>query len=171
MNNIVIILLLVAGLVSGYFIGDYRGANARRALETAVETSKELTATLQQSNAQLSAELNTINENYQKELDGLRQKHAADNTEWARLKESLNVTIKQQQSRLQQLNNYLDQLLAKQNSVSGVERQRLEQEIARLRVEIGTLSRESEGATCLSRQVPQTVIELLNGVKVAGGVQ
>lgn len=169
MNNLVIALLLIAGLVSGYFIGDYRGASTRKALAEAVETGKILNEELQKSNDSLKADLDQINGKHEQELKALRDKYAADSAAWERTRASLAETIKNQNGRLSQLNSSLDAMLGKLGASSGAEKQKIEANIATLRKEIERLNRDLNGNVCLQQQAPASVIEALNSAGIDTG--
>lgn len=162
MKNLLLLLVLVCGLAAGYFVGDYRGKEARLALEKAIETGRTVEREREAALLALKKELDEINTKYRHDLDASRQDYAARSAEWERAKAGLDETIRRQSDKLAAANRNIEQLTSRLGASSGPERERLEQEIARLRKQSAELQRELEGNRCLKTAVPRSVLEALD---------
>ena len=167
-RNIVLLLVLVTGLVAGYFIGDYRGRAAREALQKTIATGQSIDDELRTANASLKAELERVNGRHAQDIERLRAEYSENSVEWQQTKRGLDGTIRLQHARLVALNRSLDELIAQLGRSHGAEKAQLEQKIAILRNDIDFLLREANGNACLQTQVPNSVIETLNGTDKAG---
>lgn len=161
MRNLILLLVLVAGLLGGYFVGDYRGKDAREALERAIETGNKVEQERLGTISALKADLKTIDEKHAREINAIRQDFEARSVEWQLVKARLDQTILRQKSMLGELNTKLAELTGKAGTSTGSEKDKLEQEIARLRMERANLEREMKGNVCLETQVPRSVIDAL----------
>lgn len=168
MKNILLLLVLVSGLVAGYFVGDYRGKEARRALEDAVRMGQSIDRELRDSNASLKADLSGVNSRHAEELERLHAEYASKSAEWQRVRQGLDGTIRYQNAKLAAHNRMLDELLEKLGSTGDAERAAVEQKIALLRKDIDGLLQEINGNTCLKTAVPHVVIDTLNGPRQIG---
>jgi Skp family chaperone for outer membrane proteins len=166
MRNITLLLVLLSGLLAGYLIGDYRGKEARTALEKAIATGKTLEQERQTAITQLKTELDGINEKHNQELQKIRKDNAYKTAEWQRTKQGLDDKIKLSTAKLSESETRLKSLTPQSNSASGAERAKLEQEIAHLRQEQNVLRNEIEGNSCLQAHVPQSVFTALNETNV-----
>ena len=169
MKNIPLLLVLIAGLVSGYFVGDYRGNKARIALEETIKTGQLVDEELRAANAQLKTELAVVGDKYKKDIEELHSEYDDHSAEWQRVKRGLGDTINRQNSKLVELNQSLDDLIVKVGRSDGAEKVLLEQKIAILRIDIDHLLSESRGNTCLKQQVPYSVIDALNNANLPRG--
>lgn len=167
-RNIVLLLVLVTGLVAGYFIGDYRGREAREALEKTIETGHSIDDELRTANATLKAELEGVNGKHAQDIERLRAEFSENSVEWQHTKSGLDGTIRLQNSRLVALNRALGELIAQLGQSHGAEKVLLEQKIAILKNDIDFLLHEVNGNSCLKTQVPDSVIETLNGPGKSG---
>lgn len=162
-RNIVLLMVLVTGLVAGYFIGDYRGSKAREALQKAIATGQSIDDELRTANATLKAELEGVTGRHAQDIERLRAEFSENSAEWQHTKSGLDGTIRLQNSRLVALNGALGELIAQLGRSHGAEKVHLEQKIAILKNDIDFLLREVNGNACLQTQVPDSVIETLNG--------
>ena len=163
MRNFVLLLVLVCGLASGYFIGDWRGKDARKALEMAIETGKTLEREREAAIVALKKDLDDINAKYRRDMEANRKDYETRSIAWDRTKAELDKTIKRQTEKLAESNRNIDDLTAKLGGSVGAEKERLKQEIARLRKQNAELQREAEGNRCLKTQVPRSVLDALGG--------
>jgi chromosome segregation ATPase len=168
LRNIILLLILISGLATGYFIGDYRGKAAREALEKTVKAGQSLDDELHTANATLKAELISVNEKHSKEMERLRTEYSKNSADWQRTRGTLDETIKRQNSRLAELNGALGELIVRLGRTDGAEKVQLEQKIAMLRQDIDALLRELNGNVCLKARVPGKVVETLNGTNQTG---
>jgi len=168
LRNIILLLILISGLVTGYFIGDYRGKAAREALEKTVKAGQSLDDELRTANASLKAELIGVNDKHTLEMDRLQAEYNRNSADWQRTRSSLDETIKRQNSRLAELNGALGELMARLGRSAGAEKAQLEQKIAMLRQDIDALLKELNGNVCLKARVPDKVVETLNGTSQIG---
>lgn len=168
MKNILLLMVLVSGLVTGYFMGDYRGREARRVLEDAARMGQAIDKELRDANANLKNDLNSVNDRHTQELQKLHEEYASKSAEWQRVKQGLAGTISYQNVKLAEHNRMLDELLERLGRTDGAEKVAMEQKIAILRQDIDMLLREINGNTCLKTPVPQAVIDTLNGPRQLG---
>lgn len=163
-------MVLVAGLVSGYFVGDYRSKDAREALERAIVTGKTIEQERLATIAALNADLKAASEKYTRDIDAIRKDYEAKSIEWQRVKAGLNETINRQRTSLANLNTKVAELMEKSGASTGAEKEKLEHEIARLRKERAELEREMNGNVCLETQVPRSVHKALGGMDKKGNI-
>lgn len=168
MRNLTLLLVLVSGLLSGYLIGDFRGKDAREALQKAIETGKTLDADRETTIARLKTELDGINAKHHRELDAIRKISDAKAAEWRRTKDGLDDDIRLSTAKLAASDTRLKALTTRRDAASGADRARLDQEIERLRNERDELRREIEGSACLQARVPHGVFDALNVANAAG---
>lgn len=167
MRNFILLLVLVSGLLAGYFIGDYRGRDAREALGKAIETGKTLEAERMTTISRLKTELEGINEKHRQELAAVRKDNNAKVAGWRRTKSNLANTITHTTATLAESDNRLKSLISQRDSASGAEKPKIELEIARLQKEREDLRQESAGDACLQARAPHSVFEALNETNVA----
>ena len=168
MKNLVLLLILVSGFLSGYLVGDYRGKDARESLKKAVETGKTLDSEREAAITQLKTELEGINARHQRELETIRKDNETRVAAWRRSKDGLNDKIKRSSAMLSESDTELKSLVTRRDGASGAERTRLELEIARLQKERDGLRAEIEGGSCLQARVPHSVYDALNEEIVVG---
>jgi hypothetical protein len=168
MNKYILLLVLFSGLLAGYFIGDYRGKDAREALNKAIETGKTLESERETAITKLKTELEGINEKHQQEISAIRKDNDARVAEWRRTKDGLENTIKLTTAKLTASDVRLKSLVSQRDGATGADKTRLDQEIARLKNEQLGLRQEIEGSACLQARVPNSVFDALNEVIVAG---
>lgn len=168
MKNLILLLVLVSGFLSGYLIGDYRGKAAREALQKAIETGKNLDADRETAIAELKTELDGINEKHHRELEAVRRSSASRANEWRLAKDGLDDDIRLSTARLAASDAKLGSLIAQRDGASGADPARLDVEIERLRKERDELRREIEGNTCLKARVPQGVFDALQVANARG---
>lgn len=161
MKNIVLLLILLAGLVAGYFVGDYRGRDARRALEEATAAGKELDEKRQQEIVRLNADLDTINRKHAADVAALRQEGEASKAGWEAAKAGLDETIARQKSSAGELTANIARLQDQAGNASGDERKQLEAEIARLQRDLAATRRQLDGNVCLKTPIPSSVFDAL----------
>ena len=171
MKNLVLLLVLVAGFLSGYLIGDYRGKAARETLQKAIETGKTLDADRNTAIARLRTELDGVYDRHRRELEAIRKSSDAGAAEWRRTKDGLDDDIRLSTARLVVSETRLKSLVAQRDTTSGADRARLDLEIARLRKERDELRREIEGSACLQARVPHGVFDALQVANVTGSGQ
>ena len=162
MRNITLLLVLVSGLLAGYLIGDYRGKDARAALNKTIETGKTLEQERLTTIAQLKTELEGINEKHSREMERIRKDNAGKTAGWQRTKQGLDDKIKLSTAKLAESETRSKSLTVQSNGASGAEKAKLEQEIKLLEQEQNTLRSEIEGNSCLRARVPQSVFTALN---------
>lgn len=168
MRNLILLLVLVSGFLSGYLIGDYRGKAARETLQQAIETGKTLDADRETTIARLKTELDGINDKHHRELEAIRRNSASKAAEWRRTKDGLDDDIRLSTAKLAVSDTRLKALVTRRDSASGAEQTRLDPEIERLRKERDELRREIEGNTCLQARVPHGVFDALQVANAAG---
>lgn len=169
MRNFVLLLVLGCGMASGYFVGDYRGKEARAALEKAIAMGMALDREREAVIASLRKDLADIDAKYQRDLEASRRDYEARSVEWQRAKAGLDETIRRQTARIAAANQDLEKLRGQLDGATGDERVKLEQEIARLRKVRADLQRELDGNRCLGTPVPQSVFDALGGAANRGG--
>jgi hypothetical protein len=168
MNRFILLLVLISGLLAGYLVGDYRGSNAREALNKAIETGKTLGAERETAIANLKTELGGINEKHQRELDAAHKANDSRIAEWRSTKESLDDSNKRLNTKLAESDSKLKSLVARRDAASGTEKASLDQEIAHQQKAREDFQREIEGNTCLQTQVPHSVFDVINDANAAG---
>lgn len=173
MRNLLMLLVLLAGGLAGYLIGDYRGKAAREALQETIDKGNLALAEQQKTSLQLETRLREIGNTHQEELEKIRSDYDARATEWQREKTGLNAKIGRltaersiNASRLQTLDEQL-------KNASGVEKESLLREIELLRIRQIELSQQIEGNACLNVRVPQSVHDALSlkMTNALGGMQ
>ena len=167
MRNFILLLALVSGLLAGYFIGDYRGRDAREALNKAIETGKTLDAERMTTISRLKTELEGIDEEHRQELAAIRKDNDSRVERWRSARSNLADTMKHATAALAESDDRLKSLAIQRDSVSGTDKTRLEQEIARLRTEQEAQRQESAGNSCLQARAPHSVFAALNETNVA----
>ena len=168
MNKYILLLVLFSSLLAGYFIGDYRGKDAREALNKAIETGKTLESERETAITKLKTELEGINEKHQQEISAIRKDNDAKVAAWQRTKVGLENTIKLTTAKLAASDGQMKSLVSQSDGATGAEKARLDQEIERLKKEQLSLRQEIEGGACLQTRVPNSVFDALNEVIVAG---
>lgn len=174
MRNMILLLVLISGFAAGYWLGDYRGRDARKALAAAVETGKTLEQERQTSKVKLETELAAIDARYQREQQNSRQLYDVKAEQWLQTKTQLDQTIAAQNRKVLQLNQRINELALKRNEnlmadkTAKSDSLALEQQIAKLRDERDSLIREADGNACLLKPVPHSVLEALNDFAVKG---
>ena len=161
MRNLLLLLILISGLVAGYFIGDYRGKSARQALEAAIKTGEKLDTERRDAIAKLEMELRSIDAKHRLALEESRKEYDSKAAEWQREKAGLDDKIRRLNVKRVANDAELKILNEKLGSASGAEKERLEREIERLRITQGLLAQQIEGNACLKIQVPQSVHDAL----------
>ncbi len=161
MKNITLLLVLISGLLAGYLIGDYRGKEARAALDQAVRTGKSLDTEREASIARLKAELDGIDEKHHQELAALQQDNEARAAAWRHSRDKLNDQLKRATGKLAESDTQLKTLSTQRDAASGDEKAKLELDIQHLKQEQTKLRREIESNACLQAQVPQSVFDAL----------
>lgn len=162
------VLIIISCLVTGYVIGDYRGSQAREALQQTIVKGQAVERELQQANAELKGELAVVEEGYRQDMDKLRGEYTRASAEWQRTRQGLDGALKLQKAKLAELNGGLDELIARLGGAEGAEKVLLEQKVAILRSDIERLLREVNGNSCLQTRVPTSVVETLNGTSSRG---
>ena len=168
MKNLVTLVVLVTGLLAGYFVGDYRGKDAREALKKAIETGKTLDSERNAAIASLKTELAGINEKHQREIAAIRKDNDAKVAEWRRTKESLENNIRVTTAKLDASDGQLKSLVTRRDGTSGAEKAGLDLKIENLRKEQAKLRQEIESTACLQARVPNSVFDALNEATVPG---
>jgi len=168
MKNLILLLVLVSGFLSGYLIGDYRGKAAREALQKAIETGKTLDADRDTTIARLKTELDGVNDKHYRELEAIRRNSASKAAEWRRAKNGLDDDIRLSSAKLVVSDAKLKSLIAQRDGASVTDRAALDLEIKRLRKHRDELRKEIEGNTCLQARVPHGVFDALQVAKAAG---
>jgi small-conductance mechanosensitive channel len=169
LRNLVLLLVLVLGLVSGYFLGDYRGSQAIATLKEAAETGKTVEKEREARMVALKKDLDDINAKYTRDMEASRRDFQARTAEWQRTKVGLDETIKRQNARLAASSKNIDDLKVRLAGASGAEKTRLEEEIARMQKQRSDLQRELDGTRCLQTPVPRSVLDALGGAAAKGG--
>lgn len=168
MKNFVLLLVLVSGFLSGYLIGDYRGKNAREALQKAIETGNSLDAERETAISRLKTELDGVNETHRRELEAIRKESESRIALWRRSKSSVNEQIKRSSADLASTDTRISTLIAQREGATGGDAAHLDLEIERLRKERELLRRVVDGNTCLQTQIPHSVFEALNEADIPG---
>jgi hypothetical protein len=167
LKHIVLLLIIVCSIATGYFIGDYRGRKAREALQQAIQTGKTLLQEHEKTISELQRDLGDINTRYKHELDASRKDFEASALEWEKVKTGLQGSIRQQTVRLDKFNGDIGILMAKIAASTGNKKETLENELARQQKELGDVTRERNGNICLATLVPQSVVNALGSTAVA----
>jgi len=164
MKNLVLLIVLALGLVGGYFAGQYRGREARKALEQAVETGKALDRERASTIASLKKDLDGIGEKYKQDIETSRKNYEAKAAEWQRTKLRLDETIDHQTKSLTALNKTLA-AMEKIGASAGTDK-----DLAQLRKAAAGLQRELDGNACLKTPLPSSVLDALGstGMTEAG---
>ncbi|ADE12236.1 hypothetical protein [Sideroxydans lithotrophicus] len=171
MRNLILLLVLVSGLLAGYLIGDYRGRNAREALNKAIETGKMLDAEREATLASLKNELDGINDKHHRELETMRRENASRMAAWQHYRNDLDGTIRHSSVQLAESDSKLKALVAQHQHASAADKTRLAAEIEHLRKGREGLRREIDASACLQEQVPHDVFEALNETDATGRQQ
>jgi ABC-type transporter Mla subunit MlaD len=169
MKEFFLILVLIAGLVGGYFIGDYQGKKAKEALNQVIENGKKLTAELDKTRSALDKRLGAIDEEYNKYLNASREDFAKRAAEWQRVKADLQNLISRQKTELETLSGNIKSLSDEFNKATGEEKARLGKELEGLQKAADQLRIEYEGNVCLTKKVPSGVFAILNDKSKIGG--
>lgn len=162
MRNLLLLLILISGLVAGYFIGDYRGKEARKALQEAIDKGNQAKAEQQKAILQLETQLRGIGETHQQELEKIRNDYDSKSAEWQREKARLNEKISRLNAQRSVNETKLKTLNEQLINASGPEKERLQREIELLRIRQIELSQQIEGNACLNVRVPQSVHDALS---------
>lgn len=168
MRNFILLLVLISGFLSGYLIGDYRGKNAREALQKAIETGKTLDAERETAISRLKTELDGINETHRQKLEAVRKENDSRIAVWRHSKDTLNQRIKRSSADLASADTRTSTLVTQRNGATETDAARLDLEIERLRKEREGLRRSIDGNTCLQTQIPNSVFEALNEADTPG---
>ena len=171
MRNFILLLVLCSGFLSGYLVGDYRGKNARDALQRAMETGKTLDAERETTISRLKTELDSINETHRQELEAIRKENNSRIALWRRSKGGLNEQIRRSSVDLYLANTRMASLTSQRSVANGADATRLDMEIGRLRKERDNLRSEIDGNTCLQTPIPESVFEALNETNTQGGAR
>lgn len=161
MKSIALILVLIAGAVSGYFLGDYRGRESRIALEKAIETGKIALKERDASVALLKRDLDAINSKYNEDIAQLNIDYEKRTAEWEHTKSVLDETIGKQSKKLAELNSDLAQLLVAAGAATGSDKKQVEKKIESLTKTIASLRGNIDANLCLKTPVP---LEVLNAI-------
>lgn len=161
MKSLVLILILISGAVSGYFLGDYRGRESRIALEKAIETGKILLGEREASLVLLKRDLAAIDGKYQREMAQLGLDYEKKTAEWEQAKSTLDSTISTQNKKLAELNGDLAKLLVAAGAASGSDKKQVEKKIETLTQTIAALRGNLDGNICLKTPVPRDVLAAL----------
>lgn len=167
MRNFILLLVLVSGFLAGYFIGDYRGKDAREALDKAIETGKSLDAERMTAISRLKTELEGIGEKHRQELAAMRKDNDTRVAKWRRTRSDLAQSITHTTVTLAESDNRLRSLINQRDSANGAEKAKIELEIAHLQKERKDLRQEIAADSCLQARVPHSVFEALNETNVA----
>lgn len=162
MRNIILLLVLASGVLSGYLIGDYRGKNAREALQKAIATGKTLDVERETAISRLKSELEIINKTHSRELEAIRKENDARIASWRRSKNSLQNQISHSNASLASVDSRLSALVTQRNGATGADVARIDLEIGHLHKERAGLRRDIEGSECLQTRIPDSVFEALN---------
>jgi predicted nucleic acid-binding Zn-ribbon protein len=161
-KNLVRLLVIVLSIAGGYFIGDYRGKEARKALERAMETGKAVVREREATIAALRKDLDAINGKYDRDIDAMRHDYTARTAAWEREKSALDETIGRMKTDLDERKRNIAGLKEKlAKSTDDAEKKGLEQEVARQEHIIADLERRVDGNVCLQIQVPRSVLDAL----------
>jgi DNA repair exonuclease SbcCD ATPase subunit len=162
MKNFTLLLVLVSGLLAGYFVGDYRGRAARDALQKAVATGRALNAELESSSTRLKGQLDLIQKQHARELQGSREEYDRKLAEWERVKASMDKTIQRQHEATAEADARLQVLMSRLENAKGTSAVQVAQEMEQVRRERDAMRREMAGNVCLKTPVPEGVVETLN---------
>lgn len=163
MQNILLAVVLIVGLVAGYFIGDYRGKAARGDLEQKIATSESLSNNLAEINDGLRRDLGNIEKRRKAELDKSRKDFEARTAEWESDKAGLKERIKELRGVLGTSDQKIDSLKKQLASAPSVEEKiRLENELELERKKNQETTARLEGEKCREVSVPQGVLDVLN---------
>lgn len=162
MRNLLMLLVLLAGGLAGYLIGDYSGKAAREALQEAIDKGKVVLAEQQKTSLQLETRLREIGNAHQEELERIRTDYDTKSAEWQREKTRLNERISRLTAERSSNASRLQTLEESIKNASGPEKERLQREIELLRIRQIELSQQIEGNACLNVRVPQSVHDALS---------
>lgn len=168
MKNFLLLLVLISGLVAGYFVGDYRGKAAREALDKMVATEKKLNEELQAAVSKLQTDLDDIGKQHQQEIAALRKSNDSKVAEWRRTKAGLEETIRKNNAKLAEADDQIKIKEKERDAASGEEKAKLNQEIASLKKEREVLVQQNNSTSCLQSRIPQSVFDALKDTNAAG---
>lgn len=161
MKSILLILVLISGVISGYFIGDYRGKASRIALAKAIEAGQVALKEREASLVLLKRDLETVNVKYKEDLAKLGVDYEKRTAEWERTKSTLDDTISTQNKKLAELNGDLAQLLVSVGAATGSDKKQIEKKIEFLTKTIASLRGNLDANLCLKMPVPHEVLVAL----------
>lgn len=161
MKSLVLILVLIAGAISGYFLGDYRGKESRIALAKAIETGEVALKERDASVALLKRELAAINNKYNQDIAQLGIDYEKRTAEWEHTKSLLDETIGKQSKKLAELNSDLAQLLLAAGAATGSDKKQVEKKIESLSKTIASLRGNIDANLCLKIPVPLAVLKAI----------
>ncbi len=160
-RNIILLIVLVSGLVAGYFVGSYKGREAMEALEKEKALQETLKKDHDAIQAGLQQKLGAVEDQRKSQLEEAQKKYQDQSAQWEKSKANLDATIKKQTVLLANTNRDIDSLVKKLPTATGAERAKLEAEIARLRQQAQSIQVEADGTRCLQVQAPRAVIDAL----------
>ncbi len=162
MQNILLAAVLIAGLITGYFVGNYRGKSAQETLMQAITKGESLNKILTEANTNLKRDLIDIENKRKFELEENRKKFEVRNAEWLADKANLKEKIKTLRGELNDSGQKIDNLRTQLASAPTIEdKNRLEYELEQEKKKYQDVKIKFEGEKCREVLVPQSVLDIL----------
>lgn len=162
MRNLLLLLILVSGLLAGYLIGDFRGKEARKALELAIEKGKILDKERLTTIAKLEADLSDTHAKYKQQIDALNKVYDGKETKWRETVAGLEATIGRLKAKRTAIETELKELIEQLNSATGEKKEAVAKRIETLKKMLAEIQVEIDGNQCFKTPVPGNVVDLLN---------
>lgn len=166
MRNLILLLVLVAGGVTGYFIGSYRGKAAIEALAAVKQAALQEKAEADKTVKALEEKMAGLSTEHKNELDKIesdyRQQLAKLGDALAGKEKKLKELSAQIDSNRQEIDRLRNTALS---TTDPAERQKLLDQIAQLEKANRNLQSGVDGFRCLSVAIPDEIVRQLQGVQ------
>lgn len=164
MNYLVILLVLAAGGISGYFIGAHQGKAAIEALSSLEQAAK-------QEKAESDKAINTLRESMASITAGHKNELNKIETEYKQQRAKLDAALAGKDKKIKDLtakiNNNQQEIERLQNMAVNVsdpvEKKKLLERVAQLEIEKRNLESGVDGLKCLSVAAPDEILVQLQG--------
>lgn len=164
MNYLVILLVLVAGGISGYFIGAHQGKAAIEALATVEQAAKHEKAESDKAINALKESMAGITSVHKNELSKIETEYRQQRT---KLDAALAGKDKKIKDLTAKINNNQQEIERAQHMAANVsdpaEKKKLQEKIAQLENEKRNLESGVDGLKCLSVAAPDEILMRLQG--------
>lgn len=164
MKNLVILLVMAAGGISGYFIGAHQGKAAIEALATLEQAAKQEKTESDKAINALKESMARLASEHKNELSKIENEYKQQR---AKLDDALAGKDKKIKDMTAKMNNNQQEIeRLRNNAVSAtypVEKQKLLERVAHLEKEKRNLESDVEGLKCLSVGAPDEILMQLQG--------